>query len=209
MRGYSCSSVHGLLLLPLLCEVILLRTRAADTRSIDGSAGTLDADLHTFMMALAIAESMHEAQRNKSVYGIAPGEQTRRSLGAQRPCEWPACTFGNTYDPLVQGIRDRYWVEWRMSSNVHTLNCLADYYQYHLRLRFATPTTFNEGKNGTALCTALYLDWQRVSSFSEEGAERGVGLIAHFRHVSTLVIKKTKILALEMTLVTSLQAAHM
>ena len=68
---YSSLHFHQqllLLLLPSLHEVILFRTRATDAWSTDGSAGTLDADVYTFKMARAIAESMHEAQRNKSVY---------------------------------------------------------------------------------------------------------------------------------------------
>jgi hypothetical protein len=44
-----------------------LRTQSTRALSIDGAAGTLDADLYTFNMARAIAESMHEAQRNNSV----------------------------------------------------------------------------------------------------------------------------------------------
>ena len=54
--------------MPLLNEVMLSRTQLTRELSTNGAAGTLDADLYTFKMASAIAESMHEAQRSNRVY---------------------------------------------------------------------------------------------------------------------------------------------
>jgi len=51
----------------LLNEVIQSRTQLARALSINGAAGTIDADLYTFKMVSASAESMHAAHRSKRV----------------------------------------------------------------------------------------------------------------------------------------------
>ena len=68
--------------------VIRPRTRAAEAGSTDGSAGTLDADVYTFKMALAIAVSMHEAQRMRSVYrpGRTNTQISRRTAPLRMVC---------------------------------------------------------------------------------------------------------------------------
>eukprot|EP00964_Phaeocystis_antarctica_P002306 scaffold1200_cov60-Phaeocystis_antarctica.AAC.2 len=50
-------------------------------------------------------------KRNAIKACIDPAERTHRSRGARHLCGWPACTSGSTHDSLVQGICDRYWVE--------------------------------------------------------------------------------------------------
>ena len=79
-----------------------MRTQFTSASSIDGAAGTLDADLYTFKMALAIAESMQEAQRNKSVY--RPGRTNTQTSRRTAPL-WMACLHFRQHARPV-GARD-------------------------------------------------------------------------------------------------------
>jgi hypothetical protein len=86
----------------LLNEFMRSRTQLARALSTSGAAGTLAADLYTFKMVSASAESMHAAQRNKSVY--RPG-RTNTQISRRTAPLWMACLHFRQHARPV-GARD-------------------------------------------------------------------------------------------------------
>ena len=66
--GDIITRAYALPLYFVLNELMRSRTQLARALSTSGAAGTLAADLYTFKMVSANAESMHAAHRTKSVH---------------------------------------------------------------------------------------------------------------------------------------------